>query len=109
MAEITPQKALFTGTDVTLSAATATGDFATLTKDTGYEFRANNGSGAPITVTITAVQTSNQGKLNNQVITVGAGAEVSAKIKFYVIDAQSDRVDITYSAVGSLTVGIVGV
>ncbi len=109
MAEITIQKPGFDGAVITLAAATDTGDFATLTKDTGYEFRCTNGGGAPITVTFTAVQRSNQNQLNDQILTVTNATTESASIAYYSIDPTSDRFDITYSAVTTVTVAIVEV
>lgn len=109
MAEITIQKLTTTGVVVTYAAATVTGDFFTLEKDTGYAFRIIN-SGSSLTAVIAGVQLGNQGgALINNTITV-ASQEKAAYIPFYSIDPDSNRVDVTYpGGVTGLTVAVVEV
>lgn len=110
MAELTIQKLTTTGVVVTYASAAASGDFFTLEKDTGYEFRFLNGSGGTLTATVAGVQLDNQGAaLLDNVISCDAGEEKAAKIQFYSIDPDSNRVDVTYSGVSSVTVAIVEV
>ena len=89
--EITIQKPDFDGAVVTFANATDTGDFATLTKDTGYDFRIVNGSGGDITVTVTAVRAT--------------GSELGALATFDRASDSSrcDRSSAFKSSTGSLT------
>lgn len=108
MAEISIQKLTTTGVVVTYAAATVTGDHFFLEKDTGYAFRIIN-SGSSLTAVMAGIQLSNQGVLNSNTITV-ASEEKAAAIRFYSIDPDSNRVDVTYpGGVTGLTVALVEV
>ena len=95
------------GTVVTYQAANALGD--TFFNDGRTEFRCKNGSVASITVTLLGKQNCSQGFLHNQVITIAAGAEevMGALSTAQFTDPQTGFVNVTYSAVTTVTVAAV--
>lgn len=110
MAELTIQKLTATGVVITYAAASATGDYFTLEKDTGYEFRVKIITSGTVNATVAGVQLDNQGAaLLDNTITLTATSEEAAFIPFYSIDPDSNRVDVTYDNVVNVTVAIVEV
>jgi hypothetical protein len=110
MAELTVQKLADTGTTVSFTAASATGDHAFLTKDTGYQIRVKIVTAGTVNCTVVGVQLSDQGKLNNNIIAGDAAPdEKTAAIAYYSIDATSNRVDFTYDNVVNVTLALVEV
>lgn len=99
MAVIPVQKAS-DATAITMAAAAA-GD--TFPHSRRRALRVNNGSGAPITVTIVAQKPCDQGVLHDRVVTVAAGAEklIPAGLERFADDV--GQVHVTYSATASVT------
>lgn len=103
MADILIQKASLTGVTPTLVAATGGGDKFVNDGDTLLHVK--NGSGAPITVTVSAVAKCSHGSLHDAVATVVAGATTQIgpfpQARFNGVDG---KVSIGYSAVTTVTV-----
>lgn len=88
------------GVTITLAAADATGNNF---PNTGREvFVVNNGSGGSINVTVDSKTPCNQGADHDLVVAVGAG--VQKMIGPFDPARYGSQVDITYSAVTSVTV-----
>lgn len=109
MAELTIQKLTGTGVVITYASAATAGDHFFLEKDSGYELRVKIITSGTVNCTVTGVQLSNQGVLNDNVITLTATSEEAAFIPFYSIDPDSNRVDLTYDNITNVTVAIVEV
>ena len=95
------------GAVITYQAANALGD--TFFNDGRTEFRCKNGSVGAITLTILGKQNCSQGFLHNSVITVAAGAEevAGALSTAQFTDPATGFVNVTYSAVTTITVAAV--
>lgn len=105
MATLAVQKPGLSGGATTLAAAAGAGDNFS---NTGVEkLVVNNGSVAPITVTVDSKAPCNQGFDHNVVVAVAAGARV--EIGPFPTNRFGSSVDVTYSGVTSLTVGVEGV
>lgn len=109
--ELTPKVVVTTGLDpTTLAAADAAGNYFSnlVSSATKTFFRAINGSGSPITVTINSQTLCSQGADHDLAIVLAAGAErwIGPLEKSRFNDAAGD-VQITYSGVTSLTVQVV--
>lgn len=106
MALLATQAVGLAGTPLTLAAATGGGD--TFTPGDNVFLEVNNGSGAPITVTIDSKVLSNYGTDEDIIVAVGAGARVGIgplpAQRF--ADPATGLGSITYSGVTSLTVGM---
>lgn len=108
MANLALQKVTPTGVAVVLQAAAAGGDTFPWTR--GAYLEVNNASGAAITVTIDSRKLCDQGFDHNFAISVPAGQ--SRRIGPFDGDRFADSqglVNVSYSAVTSLTVGAVEV
>lgn len=106
MATLTAQSASISGAAPTFAAASAGGDeFANSGKEV---LHVKNGSGSSINVTITSQRTCDQGGTHNVVVAVPAGEE--RRIGPFSVerfnDADSGRVEVAYSDVTSVTVGV---
>lgn len=100
------QKTGLAGGSVSLVAATAGGD--TFANDGATVLHINNAGAGSITVTFSAQQTCNQGFKHDDVVTVANGAyEVVGPFAANRFNDQSGNVNVTYSAVASVTVGAV--
>lgn len=81
-------------------------------RGTGKEIlRVRNGGGSPITVTIAAVNPAGcpAGTLHNIAQAVAAGAEIAiTNLNPDRFNAADGNVDVTYSGVTSVTVGVIG-
>lgn len=93
------------GSAVAMVAATAGGDSFT---NTGSEHvRVNNGSAAAITVTFKGQKPCDQGVIHDDAVSVAAGATVDfGTFSGGRFNDSSGNVQITYSAVASVTVGV---
>lgn len=109
MAFLTTQVVDPTGPTITYAAAAGGGDTCEASSD--LEFRVKNGSGAPITVTVTSPTPCNQGSTHNLVVAVPAGAEkaIGPLSPQRFASPVTGLVNITYSGVTSLTVAAVRV
>jgi hypothetical protein len=104
MANLAVQKPGLTGAATTLAAAAGGGDSFS---NTGQEkLVVNNGGGAPINVTIDSKAPCNYGFDHNVVVAVAAGARV--EIGPFPTNRFGSQVDVTYSGVTSVTVGVEG-
>lgn len=106
MALLATQAVGLAGTTLTLAAATGGGD--TFTPGDNVFLEVNNGSGAPITVTIDSKVLSNYGTDEDIIVSVAAGARVGIgplpAQRF--ADPNTGLGNITYSGVTTLTVGM---
>ncbi len=112
MADLTLQAMSEAGVAVTLATAAAGGD--QFSNDGRTELRVKNGGGSPITVTITAQRTtakkSGMGTLNkaNGGGSVAAGAEKTfGPFPVAAFNDTNNKVQVTYSAVTSVTAGAI--
>ncbi len=107
MAVLTVVQASITPAVNTLVAAAVGGDSF---PNSGVErFRVRNGSGGSITVTVAAQSAVGcpAGTLHNVVLTVAAGAEqVVGRLDPNRFNDVNGRVQVTYSAVTTVTVGV---
>lgn len=106
MALVPTQQVTSPGLAASLTAAAA-GD--TLIPDDRTCLRVNNGSGAPITVTLTAAVSCSQGSLHNRVATVAAGAleDIPTGPAGQFADPTLGTCAATYSSVTSVTRAVV--
>lgn len=102
MALIATQQVTSAGLAPTFAAA-ASGD--TVIPDDRTVLRVNNGSGSPITVTLTAVTACSQGSLHNRAVTVAAGAieDIPTGPAAQFADQTTGVAAITYSATATVT------
>jgi hypothetical protein len=103
MADIVPQSGSLAGSaGLTYTAASAGGD-AVVAPEGSY-LHIKNDSGASITATVNSISACNQGFDHNLVITVPAGANrvLGPLTKRFINGA--GKVEVTYSAVTSVTV-----
>ena len=104
MATLTVQQLTSSGTGVTLTAAAAGGD--AFANDGKTIFEVNNGGGSSMTVTLTSQNTCNQGGTHN-----GGGSVPAGAVRRYGpldrgrFNDATGLVQVTYSAVTSVTVG----
>lgn len=115
MAQLTVQNVVQTGLTETLASAAGGGDSFLNPSDGRTYFKATNGSGASITVTFTRQRTSQlvpgEGNvtLANLAVAVPAGASRLIGPFGDSFNDASGLVQVTYSAVTSLTVGAIRV
>jgi hypothetical protein len=105
MAELTIQTITATGTTPSLDAADSGGDYVTVANHERSYVYALNGSGGSLNVTVKGKIESNQGETNDNVVAVPAGEDRYIPIRVWEVSS-SNRVDIEYSAVTSLNVGV---
>lgn len=107
MAVLTVVPISVTPAETTMAAAAGGGDEF---RNTGKErFRVRNGGGSSITATLAAVSAAGcpAGTLHNLVITVPAGEErCVTNLATARFNAADGNVDVTYSGVTSVTVGV---
>lgn len=105
MPQLTVQQIDRDGVTPTLVAADVGGDKFT---NTGSEFIfVRNGSGAPIIVTLDIRTTVDAQVVTDRAVSVPAGGDkLIGPIPPTVYNDASNDVDLTYSAVGSLTIGV---
>src|SRR5262245_27522471 len=108
MALLTPTVLDSDGATVTLAAATAGAGDTFANEGGGVVFVVNNGGGSPITVTFDSQAAVTAGEAQqDRVVAVANGARVEfSKIEKAFEDANG-IVHVTYSAVTSVTVGVV--
>jgi hypothetical protein len=95
------------GSVLTLAAATA-GAEADWYRNTGKEMLVvNNASGGAVTVTFVAKTTCNQGTLHDIVVSVAAGATEYLPVVNPAIYAVDSLTYVTFSAVTSVTRGVI--
>lgn len=107
MAELTPQVIVLAGITPTLVAAEAGGDEFV---NSGRDFiHIKNGDASPITVTVNSQTDCNQGVDHDVEVVVPAstGEKFIGPFPKDRFDDAANKVQITYSAVTSVTVGIV--
>lgn len=111
MALLAVQQAKIKGTAITYSAATGGGDTFNVPHD-HVELRVKNGGASPITVTLVIPGTNAYGEPQPDVASssIAAGAEVSiGPIPTLAVDGSTGVASVTYSAVTTVTVAVVGV
>jgi hypothetical protein len=107
MALIAVQQVAVTGTAITLTAANGGGDTVRPAQDNVY-LVVRNGDASPKTVTIVRPGTDRVGQaVPDLPVAVAAGAETIIPISQEFRDTADNLVDITYSAVTSVTVGAI--
>lgn len=109
MALIAPQTAKILGTTITYAPATAGGD--TVSPSGRACLHVRNGSAGAVTVTVVTPGNTRYGQADPDVpVTVAAGAEVAiGPFPSELADPSTGLVGVTYSAVTSVTVALVGV
>lgn len=103
MADLATQKVQAAGSVPTLAPATVSGD-RMVWSPTGF-LKVSNASGGPINVTLNSIRACDQGFDHDTVVAVAAGATKDISIKDPRFRDSSGWVNITYSAVTSVTVG----
>jgi len=92
----------------TLTAAAGGGD--AFVNDGRTYFHVANGGGSPINVTIDSQAPCNQGQSHDVVVAVPAGeARLIGKFNQHRYNDSTGKVQVTYSAVTSVTVGAVSI
>lgn len=107
MAELSPQEVVLAGITPTLGAATGGGDEFV---NSGREFlHIKNGDGSPITVTVNSQAACNQGSDHDIAVVVPAstGEKFIGPFPKDRFNDSDGKVQITYTAVSSVTVGLV--
>jgi hypothetical protein len=109
MAALTVQTVSLTGLTATATAAATLGD--TFVNNGRTIFRAINGSGSPIVVTVDSVINCNQAQDHNVVVSVASGA--TTDIGPFPMDrfnsGATGAVSVTYGGVTSLTVAAISI
>lgn len=108
MATLAIQSTSALGTDVTMAAATVSGDKVPV----GCIFLVRNGSGSSINVTIVRPGNDKYGQANPDIVkAVAAGATTAFRLDQSDLGdpADSSLISITYSSVTTVTVGAVAV
>ena len=106
MALLTVQSADLDGLAASYDSAAGGGD--TFVNDGNTQLHVKNGSGAPITVTVTATVACNHGSLHDSVTSVGAGAEAFiGEFERERFNNSAGQCAITYSGVTSLTIAAI--
>jgi hypothetical protein len=106
MAAITVQQISTAGLTATAAAAAAGGD--TFLNNGRTFFRAINGSGSPITVTIDSLVACNQGSDHNIAVAVAAGATTDiGPFPQDRFNSSAGVASVTYSGVTTLTVAAI--
>lgn len=103
MATLSVQSTSLSGLDPTFASAASGGDDFPNTGDEYVEV--DNGSGSPITVTVTGSEQCSQGFTHDAQVSVPAGE--SRRIGPFPTARFGDSVDISYSATASVTVAVV--
>lgn len=105
MATLTVVQAVQTGAALALASAAGGGDEFV---NTGKEaLIVNNGSGAPVDVTLTTPQTVNGLAVADRAVTVAAGAQsVIGPFPKGLYNDANGKVQIAYSSATSVTVGV---
>lgn len=108
MAILTVQKASMTGRAVTYTPATLSGDeFA---NDGRTVLHVKNEGVSPITVTVNSQKPCDQGFDHDITVTVAAsGEQVIGPLSTERFNNTSGRVEVTYSAVDSVTVAVIAI
>lgn len=107
MAELTPQVVVLAGITPALVAAEAGGDEF---ENSGRDFiHIKNGGGSPIDMTVNSQAACSQGSDHDVVVSIPAttGEKFIGPFPKDRFDDAANKVQITYSAVTSVTIGIV--
>lgn len=104
---ITVQNATKTGLAVTTASANVDGNY--FTNDGKSYLQVTNGGGSSINVTIDSPVVCSQGGVHDEVIAVGAGVTkvIGSFDKSQFNDPVTGRVNVSYSAVTTVTVAVV--
>lgn len=108
MADLTVQSATSAGLEVTFASATSGGD--AFVNDGKSILRVKNGDDADMTVTIDSPTECNQGGTHDITVTVTAGEErdIGPFLRNRFND-EDGKVQVTYSAVTSVTVAVISI